>query len=64
MNLWVAEYSQSQDAVHVQLLDESIRENFRRAIAKEEQDYVVIGVFSSHDEASERGNELRRKQNS
>lgn len=45
-NLWVAEYSQSQDAVHRQPLADSLRNNLRRAAKKEPNDYVILAIGS------------------
>jgi hypothetical protein len=45
-NVWVAEYSQSQDAFNIQLLQKAIEANFVRALKRDPNDWVVIGYGS------------------
>lgn len=50
--VWVAEYSLQQDAFHVDELGRSIRTNLQMVAGKRNNDYLVFGVFGTHEEAS------------
>jgi hypothetical protein len=45
-DLYVAEYSASQDSFHRQLLTDSLASNRRRAASKEKNDWVPIFIGS------------------
>lgn len=44
IEIWVAEYSKSQDAVHRQPLRKALDSNFARAVKKEPNDYIIIAI--------------------
>jgi len=50
--LWVAEYSLTQNAFNVDTLGGSVRKNLRMVAGRRNNDYLVFGVFESHEEAS------------
>ena len=50
--MWVAEYSMTQDAFHVDTVGRSIRNNLRMVADRRNNDYLVFGVFETHEEAS------------
>ena len=50
--LWVAEYSLTQDAFNVDTLGGSIRKNLRMVAGRRNNDYLMFGVFATQDEAS------------
>lgn len=50
--LWVAEYSASQDAFHVETLQEALNSNFRMVVNKNNNDYLIFGIFRTYDEAN------------
>lgn len=51
-DLWLAEYSLTQDAMHVEQLSDAIRNSAEMIQAGESNDYMIIGAANSHDEAS------------
>lgn len=51
-DLWVAEYSLSQKAIHVQTVREACSRNIEAALNNRATDYLVIGLGESHEEAS------------
>lgn len=51
-SLWLAEYSLTQDAMHVEQIDDAIRNSAEMILAGQSNDYMVIRIAESHDEAS------------
>lgn len=50
--LWVAEYSLTQNAFNVDELGRSVGKNLRMVAGRRNNDYLVFGVFGTHEEAS------------
>lgn len=50
--LWVAEYSISQCAFHIQEASTMIKGNIKCIRHNKSHDYLIIGVFESREEAS------------
>lgn len=50
-NLWVAEYNPNDGNFHVQTLNETINGNTKAALEGRTHSYLLIGVFSTADEA-------------
>lgn len=50
---WVAEYSKSQDAMHVHRVGDAIDSNLGQILrAGVANDYLMVGLAGTHDEAS------------
>ena len=50
--LWVAEYSATQYCFHIDLLEQSLMKNTRMIAKKANNDYLMFGIFETHEEAS------------
>lgn len=62
MKLWVAEYSKSQDAMHVHQVEDAIDSNLGMILRSgDTNDYLMIGLALSHDGASAICNTLRKR---
>ena len=51
--MYTVEYSPSQRCMHLDELDRVIEINLRKFITKQENDWMLIGVFKTEKEASE-----------
>jgi hypothetical protein len=60
--VYIIEYSQSQDMFHIHLLSEAIRTNRPRAVKKEPNDWVVVGVADNADDAQDTASDIRQRQ--
>lgn len=61
MNVWLAEYSLSQDAMHVHQVSSAIEVNLRMIIAGITNDYRVIGIAETYEGAKDICRSLRGK---
>ena len=60
MDLWVVEYSLSQRAFHISTVREMLETNFRMIVQHQESnDYLVVGVAETRQEADEISNLFR-----
>jgi len=50
--VWVVEWSESQQCFHVDLLDKSLETNTRNYLEGRKTDFVPIGVFATAEEAT------------
>lgn len=57
--LWVAEYSREQDCYHVDQLGRTIRKNMHMVAEKRNNDYLMFGLFQTHDEAHDACTRMR-----
>lgn len=51
---WVVEYSFSQNAFHVDLLTNAIKNNLSCFISKKENDYQILAICNSYEKATEK----------
>jgi hypothetical protein len=61
-NLWVAEYSRSQDAFNVDTLGRILQTNAALILSQDNNDYLVFGIFDSIEEADAACDEMRARQ--
>ena len=57
--IWLTEYCPVQNAVHIDPLEDAVRKNRESILAGTPAGYMVIGVFSSQEEASRYADEFR-----
>lgn len=50
---WAIEWSWKQRAPHKELLEDYISDCRRKALEKIDQEWILIGVYESYDEATE-----------
>jgi hypothetical protein len=58
--IWVVEYSKVQDSFYVTTLEDSIAKNRRMYESNSNNDYQIIALAGSYDEAHEIINKLKR----
>jgi hypothetical protein len=58
-NIFVAEYSVSQDAFHVSTLGHSIETNRRMIVEKAKNDYQIFWLFETGEEANAACDKMR-----
>lgn len=63
MGLYTAEYSASQDCFHADSLQKVLRMNRKNALEKRSNDYEIIAITESLDEALAVCKAFREKQN-
>ena len=56
------EYSARQDCFHISTLDAILKINIRNTINKVDNDYKIVGLFETQQEASKMAEKLRKKQ--
>ncbi len=61
-DLFVAEYSASQDSFHTDLLRDVLQMNLENALRKRSNDYEMLGIFETATEANEFIRLLRQRQ--
>ena len=56
MKKYVLEYSQSQDAYHIQSMEDALEKNRQMALSGKPNDYAIIGVFATREAAQSKYN--------
>lgn len=59
--LWVAEYSVQQKCFNIDTLGGAIRANYRMVCRKQNNDYLIFGLFRTLLEAHKACDEMERK---
>lgn len=60
MNPYIIEYSPSQNAFHIETLEESIQLNLRNFLNGHCRNRLVLGFFKTHNEALRRLPEIQQ----
>ena len=60
-NYYVAEYSIEQNCFHIEQLNDLLKINIEAALSKKHNDYQMIGIFETYDEASDYIEKVRPK---
>lgn len=58
VNFWTVEWSNSQKRFHIDRLDISLRNNVEAMREDRPNDYILVGLANSHEEASALSREL------
>lgn len=58
---WVVEYSVKQNCFHVTTLEDALKINWETAIKKIDNDYRILSITSSFEDANNLADELRKK---
>ena len=59
--MYTLEYSHEQDALHIDEFDHVIKRNNKMLEEKKYNDYKIIGIFDTYDEALKASKEFRDK---
>lgn len=60
--LWVSEYSAKQKAFHIEIFKEAVALNAGMVAEKQNNDYLIFGVFNTFKEADAACDEMTRIQ--
>lgn len=58
-SMWVVEYSKTQDCFHISTLKESVETNERAFRQRNNNDYQIIALADTFEEASNKANKYR-----
>lgn len=59
---WVAEYSEQQDAFNTTTLKQALEINCRMVVGKQNNGYLIFGIFQTLQEANVACEEMRKTQ--
>lgn len=61
-DLWVAEYSAEQECFNVAYFENALAANTRMVVKKQNNDYLIFGLFGTAGEANAACDEMKRVQ--